>query len=182
MSWLLLTILNAGKAQKKWKTTEKAVSAAEQKVVENTATQETDRTRVSEATDLADLSVKTQSVREGHSEKTARDQEDHSEKADLSEREASEATGLADLSVRTQNVLGDRSEKTAKDQEDHSVRTMKGQEDSLARTAKDQEDHHSVREVSETESQGDSEIPAERASTEMTSTISVTRTRAESTR
>ena len=176
---------------RKWKTTRKAVSAAEQKVVESTAMQVEDQ----------EFHAQAHAVLKGYLAR-ATSHADHLEK--VLKEEASATTDREDHSARTTSVQEDRSERTAKDQEghleriqkedstltdhaDHLERTASVQEGRSVRTAKDQEDHSAradsqEKETLETESQEDSEIQAERASTEGISTTSVTRMKAESTR
>ena len=140
--------------KKEWKTTEEAAMAATQKAVESTAMQVKDQEFHVQAHAAAkELSaVKT-------------DQEDHLE--------------------RVTTVREDRSVRTAKDQEGHSEKVLKEevseatvQEDLLERTMTDHAD------LSEKvlKEEAVSRIQEERVSTRRTSTISVTRTKAESTR
>jgi hypothetical protein len=144
----------------KWKTTEEAATAAEQKVVESTATKEKDQeshalaaevrreiTQMTEAlvvTDHADLLVRTASVQDVLSERVLRE-------------EASAAT----------------------DQEDHSARVTTDHADLLVRTASVQD---VLSERALKEEAAVSETPARRASQKETSTTSAMRMRAESTR
>ena len=184
--------LKCREGKKKWKTTRKAVSAAEQKVVESTATQVKDqeshvqvhvalkefseRTVKEEAlaaTDQEEASEKVQSVQEELSVRVLREaleivQEEASEKAQR--EEASVATDQEEALVRVQTV-----------QEDHLARVLKeeasvvtDQEEALAKAQRE--------EASATESQADSETLARRASLREISTTSVTSRRAESTR
>jgi hypothetical protein len=93
----------------KWKTTEEAATAAEQKVVESTATKEKDQeshalaaevrreiTQMTEAlvvTDHADLLVRTASVQDVHSEKALK------EEAAVSETPARRASATEETSI-----------------------------------------------------------------------------------
>ena len=200
----ILTILNAEKAKNKWSTTRKAAMAAEM-AVESTA-QETDLTEDSqakvehsEATVQEDHSVKEDhSVRENHSVKAVSVQEDHLERvqreeasAEIAQEELSEKTlsvqeeHLAKIQreeasaialATTQSAQEDRSEKTLSAQEEHSARIQSVQEDLLVRILRE--------EASAEESQPEEAVSTQqrRASTRRISTISVMRTRAESTR
>ena len=143
--------------------------AAEQKAVGSTVMQEKDQ--------------ESQDRKTGLLEKTARDLEGHSERA---QREgASDQTDLEGHSVRTAKDQENRSEKVSTDREDHLVKITKGHADPLEKTTTGQEGHSErvmKEEVLETEDQEVSRIPQERASTRKISTISATRTKAESTR
>ena len=122
----------------------------------------------SAATDLADRSVRTASGQEETSVRIQRE--------DLSVRAVhSAATDLADRSVRTASVQEETSVRIQRedlsvvtDHADHSARTMTVQEEASETTLR--------------EEAADSEAQARRVSLEENSTISVMRTRAESTR
>ena len=128
----------------------------------------------SAATDPADLSAKAQTVREDHSAKVLKEG-------------VSVETDHADLSVKEQTVQGERSERARR--EEDSETTV---QDVLSVTVQREEvsvetDHagHSVKDLKEGGSaatgKADSETLERRASQRRTSTISVTRTKAEST-
>jgi len=129
----------------------------------------------SEATDLADLSVKVQTVREDLSVKTEKeevsvetDHAGHLEKAlTVREDRSQRAKKEEDSATTVQDVLPETIPKekasVETDRAGHSVRVLKER-------------------VSAETGKADSETPARRASTEGTSTISVMRMRAESAR
>ena len=148
-------------------------------VKEEASAAATAREEASIQTDLADHSPRM--VKEDHSvakenHSAATDHADHSLRAVKEDH----------LSVVTESSLEreDHSEKTQKeeasaqtDHADHSLRVAKeGHLSVVTESSLEKEDH------SATESRADSETLQRRASTEMTSTTSATRTRAESTR
>jgi hypothetical protein len=116
------------------------------------------REEASVVTDHADHSARATTVREDHSVK-----EDHSVR--VQREEASVVTDHADHSVRAMTV-----------QEDHSARAVHSEKVLKEEASAERE------EALATESQADSETLQRRASQREISTISVTRTRAESTR
>ena len=173
---IFINNVNSREALKKWKTTEEAAMAAEQKAVESMAQETMVQAQAREHSDHADHVLKT--VKEGHSEKTLReepsvvtDNADHSltitEKEEASEEkeEALEKTLREEASVVT-------------DHADHSLTTTEREEASAAV----REDHSEIVQkegASEDHLQADSETLEERALTRKNSTTSVTRRRAE---
>ena len=154
--------------------------AAEQKAVGSTVMQEKDQESQDRKTGLLE---KTARDLEGHSVRAQR--EGASDQTDLEGHSVRTTTGLADHSVRTAKDQENRSEKVSTDREDHLVKITKGHADPLEKTTTGQEGHSErvmKEEVLETEDQEVSRIPQERASTRKISTISATRTKAESTR
>ena len=156
--------------------------AAGQKAVESTATtQEEDHVFQMQAREVLRGSFQ-EIVKEGLSEKILRERlcQDHSEVTD--QEEASVKILREEASVKTQKEEAlattdhaDHSERILSVHADHSVKDLSVQEDLLMKMEKE---GHSE----ETEEAAASEILPRRASQEEISTISVTRTKAESTR
>ena len=155
---------------------ESTVTEDNQTMLKEETSEETARDAVSAATGLADHSLKT--VKEDLSE-MAREKVSEAEKD-----AASAATDLADHSLKTakedlsEMVKEEVSEvekdaaSAATDLADHSLKAVTEDRHSL-----EKEGHSATR-----DREADSEIPERRASTRKISTISVTRTKAESTR
>jgi hypothetical protein len=162
--------LKCREGKDKWKTTRKAVSAAEQKVVESTATQVKDQ----EFHVLVHVALKE------FSDRTAKEEAlvvtDHAEALAKAQREAS-VTDHAEVSVKVlrEASVTDQEETLERVQKEEAL-VVTDHAEALAKAQTVQEDH------SKEEATAVSETLARRASLREISTTSVTRTRAESTR